>query len=113
RFAVVAGRDELLRVRELLRRRPFERDVTGDALVDVDGLLVLHLVRIELERFLEALDRFAVPVAVEVAEAEVVDRFLVVGIELQRALERTDRALQLALLIKDRSEEEEGLRDGL
>ena len=113
RLAVVPRRDELLGLGELLRGRTFEGDMTGDPFVNVDRLLVLHLVRIELQRLLEALDRLAVPVAVEVAEAEVVDRLLVVGIELQRALERTDRALQLAFFIKNRPEKEERLRDRL
>jgi len=87
--------------------------MSGDPLVNLDRLLVLHLVRIELQRFLEALNRFAVPVAIEVAESEVVDRLFIIGIELQGGLERTDRALQLTFFIKDRAEEEVRLRDSL
>src|SRR5205085_9250471 len=68
---------------------------------------------VELQRLLEALDRFAVPVAVEVAEAEVIDGLFVLGVELQRALERLDGALQLSLVVEDRAEEEVGLGDGL
>src|SRR5690606_2339980 len=88
-----------------------DRHVTGNAFVDLDRLLVLHLVRIELERLLEAIDRLAVPVAVEVAEPEVVDRLFVIGIELQRGLERTDRAIELPLLVEDRSEQVVRLRN--
>src|SRR3712207_2937894 len=58
--------------------------------VNLDRLLVLHLVRIELERFLEALDGLAAPVAVEIAEAEAIDRLFVIGIELQRRLKRSE-----------------------
>src|SRR5262249_53413532 len=74
-------------------------------------LLVLDLVRIELEGLIEAVDRFTVPVAVEVAEAEVVDRLLVLRVELDRALEILDGALQLAFVVEDRSEQEVGLRN--
>src|SRR5207248_6470756 len=82
-------------------------------LVDLDCLLVLHLVGIELQRLVEALDGLAVPVAVEIAEAEVVDRLLVLRVELERVLERADGALELAFVVEDRAEEEVGLRDGL
>ena len=37
------------------RGRPFQRNVTGDAFVDFDGLLILDLVGIQFERFLEAI----------------------------------------------------------
>ena len=74
-------------------------------------MLVLHLVRIELERFLEALNRFAVPVAIEIAEAEVVDRFFVFRIELDRALKVLDGALELSLVVEDRAQEEVRLGD--
>src|SRR6185436_2889300 len=67
----------------------------------------------QLQRFLEALNGLAVPVAVEIAEAEVVDGLLVLGVELERALERADGALELALVVEDRAEEEVGLGDGL
>ena len=61
--------------------------MTRDAVVDFRCLLVLELIRIELECFLEAIDRFAIPVAIEVAEAEVIDGFFVFGIELDGVLE--------------------------
>src|SRR4051794_5108557 len=95
---------------ELVGGRTLQRNVAGDALVNLHRLLVLDLVRIELQRFLEAIDRLAVPVAVEVAEAEVVDRLFVFGIEFQRRLERLDGAFELALVVKDRAEQIVGLR---
>ena len=110
---IVAGSRQRLRLAQLLRCRTFHRNVSGDAFVDPDCLLVLHLVRIELERFLEALDGLTVPVAIEIAEAEVVDRFLEVGIELDRFLQRANGALELPLLVEDRAEKVIGLRDRL
>src|SRR3954470_341429 len=95
---------------ELVGGWTFQRNMAGDALVNLYGLLVFDLVRIELQRFLEAVDRFAVPIAVEVAEAEVVDSLFVFGIEFQRRLERLDRAFELALVVEDRAEQVVGLR---
>ncbi|MNC98642.1 hypothetical protein D3C83_166680 [compost metagenome] len=42
-----------------------------------------------------------------------IDGLFVIGIELQRGLERTNGALELSLLVEDRAEEEVRLRDGL
>src|SRR5262249_8150151 len=64
-----------------------------------------------LQRFLEAIERFAIPVAIEKGEPEMIDRLFVFGIELDGALERLDGALELSLVVEDRAEEKVGLRD--
>src|SRR5204862_111724 len=104
-------RGECLGLLELVGGRgAVQRRVRGDALVDLERLLVLDLVRVQLQRFLEAVDGLAVPVAVEITEAEVIDRLFVLRVELERALERADGALELALVVEDRAEKEVRLR---
>ena len=72
--------------------------------------LVLDAVRVQLERRLEPLGRLLRPPAVEIAEAELVERVLVVGIEAHGLLERLGRLGEPAALVRDRAEKRIGLR---
>ena len=86
--------------------------MAGDPFVNLDRLLILDFVRIQLQRFVEAVDRLSIPIAIEIGETEVVDRLFVLRVELDRTLKVLDCALELSLVVKNRAEEKVGLRNG-
>src|SRR5262249_18212877 len=92
--------------------------VPAPALEHANRLLKLEPLRVLLQGVLEAVEGALGPVLLEVAEAELKDGVLVVGLDLAGPLEGLDGARQLPLLAVDRAEKHERRgdrrdRDGL
>jgi len=103
-------RERLLRAPEGVGAGP--RDVRERVevppLEDPHGLLVLQAARVLLERLVKALQGALQPVLLEVAEPQLEDGFLRVGLKLQRLLEVADCAGDIPLFPQDGAEEDVG-----